>query len=210
MDFRLIETMRVSDSGEVPLLERHLQRLRQSARHFSFKFDSEKLREAINGAMPRGPASMRLLLSQNGDLEISSGTLPSGHPDRLELSTVRVNSKDQFLYHKTTNRTVYEQARIGHDENTDVILINERGELTETTITNIAVYRDGAWITPALSCGLLPGVQRAELLARGDIVEGIIHPEDLSSSDPVRCFNALRGVFEAALSPRERAPRSGG
>ena len=199
MDFRLIETMRVLEAGEVYLLDRHLNRLRRSARHFSFKYDSDRVREQIAGAAPGRPASLRLLLSQNGDSEISSGSLPADNFGRLKLSSVRVNSKNPFLYHKTTKRGVYEEARRDCDANTDVILINERGEITETTITNIAVFRDGQWITPALSCGLLPGVLRAELLARGEIVEGIIHPEDLHSSDPIRCFNALRGIFDVEL-----------
>ena len=199
MDFRLIETMRVLESGEVYLLDRHLHRLRHSARHFSFKYDSDKVREQITEAAPRLPVFLRLLLSQNGDLEISSGAIPTDQFEHLKFSSVRVDSKNPFLYHKTTKRGVYEEARRDCDANTDVILINERDEITETTITNIAVFRDGQWITPALSCGLLPGVLRAELLSRGEIVEGIIHPEDLHSSDPVRCFNALRGTFDVEL-----------
>jgi branched-subunit amino acid aminotransferase/4-amino-4-deoxychorismate lyase len=198
-DFRLIETMRVAEGGEVALLDRHLQRLRQSARHFSFKYDSERIRERIQDAVPRTPSCLRLLLSQNGEVEVSSGPIPAGHAEQLKLSCVQVNSKDPFLYHKTTRRDIYEKARYGCEANTDVILVNERDEITETTITNIAVFRDGAWVTPALSCGLLPGVYRAELLARGDIVEGIIHTGDLVLSDPIRCFNALRGMFEADL-----------
>ena len=199
MDFRLIETMRVLEAGEVYLLDRHLNRLRRSARHFSFKYDSDRVREQIEGAAPRRPASLRLLLSQNGDSEISSGSLPADNFGRLKLSSVRVNSKNPFLYHKTTKRGVYEEARRDCGADADVILINELDEITETTITNRAVFRDGQWISPALSCGLLPGVCRAELLARGEIVEGIIHPEDLHTSDPVRCFNALRGVFDVEL-----------
>ena len=112
---------------------------------------------------------------------------------------MRVNSRDPFLYHKTTNRGIYEEARRDCDIETDAILINERDEITETTIANIAVYRDRQWITPALSSGLLPGVGRAELLARGDILEGVIHIDDLMPGEPIRCFNALRGVFDLEL-----------
>jgi para-aminobenzoate synthetase / 4-amino-4-deoxychorismate lyase len=196
--------MRVSETGEVLLLDRHLQRLRHSARHFSFKYDSDKMRQQILEAAPRQPASLRLLLSQNGNLEVSSGPLHEGHFERLMLSSVRVNSKDPFLYHKTTKRDLYEEARRGCDSDADVILINERDEITETTITNIAAHLDGQWITPALSCGLLPGVCRAELLARGEIVEGVIHPKDIRTSDPIRCFNALRGVFDVELLPSDK------
>jgi len=184
----------------VPLLDRHLHRLRQSARYFSFKYDSEKVQEAIAEAMPREAAFLRLLLSQMGEIELSSGSLPSGHAQRVKLSHVRVNSKDPYLYHKTTKRDIYEEARRGCDEDADAILINERDEITETTITNIAVFRDGAWITPALTCGLLPGVMRAELLAYGKIVEGVIHSRELVSGEPIRCFNALRGVFEVEFN----------
>jgi para-aminobenzoate synthetase/4-amino-4-deoxychorismate lyase len=192
--------MRVGDRREVPLLDRHLHRLRQSARYFSFKYDSEKVQEAISEALPREPGFLRLLLSQSGEVELSSGPLPSRNAQHLKLSHVRVNSKDPFLYHKTTKRDLYEEARRVCDEDTDAILVNERDEITETTITNIAVFRDGTWITPVVTCGLLPGVMRAELLAYGKIVEGVIHVSELSSSEPIRCFNAVRGVFEAELN----------
>jgi para-aminobenzoate synthetase/4-amino-4-deoxychorismate lyase len=115
------------------------------------------------------------------------------------LSTVRVNSGDAFLQHKTTNRTVFEQARRACDEQTDVILINEHDEITETTIMNLAVFRQGQWITPRASCGLLPGVMRAELLARTEIVEGVIPAGELRDGELIRCFNALRGVFDVIL-----------
>ena len=198
-DFRLIETMRVKEDGDVFLLDRHLHRLRQSARHFSFKHDSEKVHDAILEAARPGSTSLRLLLAQSGDIEISAGVIPASNPERLQISDVAVNSKDSFLYHKTTRREIYDRARQECSEGAEPLLVNEDDEITETTITNIAVFREGVWITPALSCGLLPGVFRAELLARGDIVEGIIHPDDLNASDPIRCFNALRGMFEAYL-----------
>jgi branched-subunit amino acid aminotransferase/4-amino-4-deoxychorismate lyase len=61
----------------------------------------------------------------------------------------------------------------------DVILWNQRGEITESTIANIAVETtstDGTvyWKTPALSCGLLAGTLRQSLLASGLLREGII------------------------------------
>ena len=198
-DFRLIETMRVSEGGEVFLLDRHLERLRNSARYFSFKYDSDRVRDAIVKAAPREAACLRLLLSEDGTLDLQTQPLPSRHAERLKLSSVRVDSKDPFLCHKTTRRGVYDQARAECDEDTDAILINERGEITETTIMNVAVLRDGHWITPALSCGLLPGVLRTELLARGEIIEGIIPAHELQPGEVIRCFNALRGVTDLRL-----------
>src|SRR5262245_51670575 len=149
-DFRLFETMRVSEARDVYLLERHLERLRISARYFSFKYDSSKLRDAVLGSIPQTgkPARLRLTLSREGHADVDFAPLPTNSPERLRLSGVSVNSSDPLLLHKTTNRRIYEEARSALDENTDVILINERGQITETTIANIAVLRGGVWITP--------------------------------------------------------------
>jgi para-aminobenzoate synthetase / 4-amino-4-deoxychorismate lyase len=191
-DFRLFETMRVSESGEVALLERHLERLWNSAKYFSFKCDLTELRKRI----PHNPGRLRVTLSADGAFEIEPGPLPADNPRLLKLATVRVESSDPFLYHKTTNRKIYEEAARGCDRQTDVLLVNERNEITETTIANVAVFREGRWITPPISCGLLPGVMRAELLARGEIVERAIAVNDLIPGETIRCFNALRGVME--------------
>src|SRR5579863_5171353 len=102
-DFRLFETMRVSEHGEVLLIERHLDRLRRSAEFFAFSYDSEALRRGI----PQTPGRLRVTLSRDGTLDFESGPLPMGNPRFLKLSRSRVNSKDPFLYHKTTNRKIY-------------------------------------------------------------------------------------------------------
>jgi para-aminobenzoate synthetase/4-amino-4-deoxychorismate lyase len=201
-DFQLIETMRVSESGRVYLLDRHLERLNRSAHHFSFTFDLARVRAQILESIPANPvpACLRLLLSQHGLCSLEQLSLPAGYARRLKLSRVRVDSKDVFLYHKTTRRGVYDEARRECDENTDAILCNERGEITETTIMNIAVFRGGRWVTPRLSCGLLPGVMREELLARGEIVEGVVKANELQDAELVKCFNALRGTLEVPFS----------
>src|SRR5262245_32343301 len=152
-DFRLIETMRVSESGDVYLLERHLDRLSHSATFFSFRCDLPRMREAIVqvASRDRKAAYLRLTLGRGGDMDLELGPLPVGNATRLKLSSVRVNSADMFLYHKTTKRGVYDAARRECDEQTDAILVNERGEITETTVTNIAGLRERQWITPGVS-----------------------------------------------------------
>jgi len=199
--FQLIETMRVSDRGEVYLLERHMDRLTRSARHFHFECNPGRVREAIVRSVPDGGnVYLRLLLAIDGSVEVQAGSLPIGYVERLKLSKLRVDSADEFLYHKTTNRRVYDAARRECDDASDVILVNERGEITETTIMNIALFRAGCWVTPSASCGLLPGVMREELLARNEIVEGVIRADELQDGERVRCFNALRGRFEVGLA----------
>jgi para-aminobenzoate synthetase/4-amino-4-deoxychorismate lyase len=194
-DFRLLETMRVEQPGDVYLLDRHLARLRASAQYFSFQCDIEKLRNAISGLTGQTRSGrLRVLLSRSGEFELDVGPLPAGNPLEVKLSTLRVHSDNIFLYHKTTHREIYDQAGPGE------ILVNERDEITETAIANIAVLRGDRWITPALRCGLLPGVLRAESLERGEIQEGILPADELIPGETIRCFNALRGIFDARFN----------
>jgi para-aminobenzoate synthetase / 4-amino-4-deoxychorismate lyase len=190
--------MRVSASAEVYLLDRHLERLRRSADFFSFECDLDTVRGAILQAIPRNGQAvcLRLQLAKSGETSLELHPLPVSYARFLKLSSVVVDSRDVFLYHKTTNRGVYERARQDCDDQTDVVLVNECGYATETTVMNIAVFREGRWITPSISCGLLPGTMREELLASGELVEGIVPARELQSGEVIRCFNALRGVFD--------------
>ena len=65
-----------------------------------------------------------------------------------------------MLYHKTTRRDRYEDHLSRHPEADDVVLVNEAGEVTETTIANIVARLEGTWCTPPLDSGCLPGVYR--------------------------------------------------
>jgi para-aminobenzoate synthetase/4-amino-4-deoxychorismate lyase len=198
----LLETMRVEADGTIPLLPRHLERLGRSARFFGFSYDAGlpgAILEAASGQTE--PVVLRLVLSKEGDFQLQTKPLPEpGMPSRLVLAKLRVNSADPLLRHKTTARSVYDQAREGYDPATDVILVNERGEITEATIANIAVFRDGRWRTPPVACGVLPGTMRAQLLDEGKIVEGVIHSDELVSAEGIRYFNAVRGISEVHFS----------
>jgi 4-amino-4-deoxychorismate lyase len=74
----------------------------------------------------------------------------------------------------------------------EVIFLNERGEVCEGAITNLFFDRGQGMRTPPLSCGLLPGVLRAELGCK----EEVLLAEDLPK---VRLWvgNALRGLIPA-------------
>mgnify|MGYP001337705099 FL=1 len=77
------------------------------------------------------------------------------------------------------------------------MLWNREGEITEGTIFNVAVERQGVWVTPPVASGLLGGVMRAELLASGALVEGIVLVEELREAGRFRLFNSVRGVCDA-------------
>jgi para-aminobenzoate synthetase/4-amino-4-deoxychorismate lyase len=112
---------------------------------------------------------------------------------RLALHDERVDASDPLLFHKTTLRGRYEAARAAHPEAGEVIFRNERGELTEGSISNLVIQKGGVRLTPPLGAGLLPGVFRAYLLDRGEIREETLYPEDLEGAEGIWLINALRG-----------------
>jgi len=91
-----------------------------------------------------------------------------------------------------------------HPSAHDVVLINERGEITETTRANLAVLFEGSWWTPPLSSGLLPGIERARRLGSGSLKERVLNVEDLRAAEAVATMSSLRG-WRAAVVARDCA-----
>ena len=96
------------------------------------------------------------------------------------------------MYHKTTHRAVYEQARQSAGGADDVLLWNRRGELTESTIANVVIEKDGKRLTPPIESGLLPGVFRGWLLDRGEIDERVVMLDEIKSADRFFLINSVR------------------
>jgi para-aminobenzoate synthetase/4-amino-4-deoxychorismate lyase len=97
------------------------------------------------------------------------------------------------LFHKTTQRAIYENARTDFSDCDDVLLHNERGELTEFTIGNLVVELDAVLITPPVACGLLAGSFRAYLLETGQVVERVVPIERLKDCQRIFRVNSVRG-----------------
>ncbi len=202
-DFELLETLRLD--GEYTLLERHLARMRASAEYFGYPFDEDALRDALENRAQglTGPQRVRLLLARDGAFRIESTPLPDTPQPvfRLALASSPVASSDRFLFHKTTHRAVYDRHRAAFPDADDVILWNERGEITETTIGNLVIEIDGERLTPTRDCGVLAGTFRAELLASGEIREAVVTKPMLHAAQHVWLINSVRGWVEAALDP---------
>ena len=116
----------------------------------------------------------------------------SGHWE-VPIDAVPVQSENEFLFHKTTNRDVYEQARARFPDSPDVLLWNERGEITETTTGNLVVEIGSELYTPPVTCGLLPGTFRRNLLEQRKITEKVIHRSDMNEVSSMWMINSLRG-----------------
>jgi para-aminobenzoate synthetase/4-amino-4-deoxychorismate lyase len=148
-----------------------------------------------------------LVLEQGGRLRIELAPLPAtpAQPVRLVVDPEPVDSASRWLFHKTTRRTVYTSRAARHPRADDVVLVNERGELTETTIANLAVQLDGVWWTPPLEVGLLPGVERCRLVELGQLRERILRPDELRRAEALAVVNSLRGWRPAVLQRRADA-----
>jgi para-aminobenzoate synthetase/4-amino-4-deoxychorismate lyase len=123
---------------------------------------------------------------------------PLPEPYHVAWASRPVNPRDPLLYHKTTHRRVYDEARAAVPGVDDVLLYNDRDELTESCIANVLVELDGRLVTPPVACGLLPGTLREHLLARGMVTERIVTRSELRPGTRIFLANAVRGVWEVA------------
>ena len=119
----------------------------------------------------------------------------------VALAKWPVDRQDRFLFHKTTHRHVYDSNRRAVPDHDDVVLWNEAGEATETTLANLVLRLDAEMITPPLNSGLLPGTFREKLLAEGTIREAIVELKDLSRAEEIFLINSVRGWIPATLDP---------
>lgn len=194
--FELVETLRVDPPpGGAALLEAHLGRLEASADHLGFAVDVNEVRSRVEAIRADEPLRVRVLLDRSGALSLESAPLGPAPDEPWELEVVEqaVRSDDPFVRHKTTHRSVYDQARARAPHAPDVVLCNERGELTETTIGNLVLQIDDKLVTPPVSCGLLPGTFRAKLLADGVVTERVLTVEDLRVAHAAWMVNSVRG-----------------
>jgi para-aminobenzoate synthetase/4-amino-4-deoxychorismate lyase len=185
-------------------LEEHRARLRASAAYLGIDLDEVAVTEALDreaGRFPSKPARIRLLVDRRGRVEIGSAPMSeTSEPLRLALDRAHpVDPADPMLFHKTTLRDRYEAAIDRFPDADDVVLVNTRGEVTETTRANLAVRLQGRWVTPPLDAGLLPGCERAALLAEGSLIEATVTLADLEGADEIAFLNSVRGWKKAML-----------
>ena len=198
LEFKLLETL-LWKEGAYYLLNRHVERVVQSAEYWGYAWDEERiLFELKNAAKSFEQCKMRvrLLVSEGGAVEVISTPLKP-----LKKAVIRahwapqpVDRDNPMLYHKTTQRQVYERALAGVPEGDEALLYNEQGELTEFCIGNLVVELEGRRWTPPLACGLLPGTLRAELLAQQRIEERVLHFEDIKRAERIYLVNSVRGL----------------
>lgn len=200
----LFETLRLEQQNGYIHRALHLERLSASAHRLDYPCNIDALDAALDTAArtSRIPlARVRLVLADDGVITTDVRPFDDTRdgPLRLMLSPHPVSSTDPLLYHKTTARDFYdgERARLAGRGCEEVLFVNERGALTEGSFTNLFVQRDGVLLTPAVACGLLPGVLRRHLIDTGTAREAVLTPRDLENAEALYVGNALRGLVPA-------------
>ncbi len=223
--FYVFESLLLED-GSYFLRERHLARLAGSLVFFGFATAEapgspapeacvrsiiDRARERLDGiarANPAGSHKVRLAVRASGSLDVSAEAVtPLPDPYRIALAPETADSANPFLRHKTSVREPIERAlRLvsgdGMKAADDVVMINERGELTESSRANVVLEMDGVRYTPPLEAGILPGVFRAELLSSGEIRERTLYPRDFESCGRVFIINSVRRFVECVKAVR--------
>jgi len=202
--FCLLETLLWTPESGWAYLDDHIRRLVESADYFGFRADGERIRKRLAAAaaeFPALPRRVRLLVSRDGSVRIKAAPLtPLPSPFRICLARRPVDSRNPFLFHKTTNRRTYRTALRECPGYDDVLLWNERGEVTETTIASVFIELDGVLITPPVLCGLLPGIYRNRMVAEGRARERTVRLDELARCRRIILANSVRGEWQAHLT----------
>ena len=166
----LIETLGYRRDEGYRYLNLQLARLQRSVQALEFKVDIKAVRTRLQAIKSATPLRCRLTVAQDGHCALHTTPLQEKTlPWSVAIAPQRLVSDDQWLRHKTTQRAFYDDMRaalpVGVDE---WLFFNERDELCEGTITNIFIIKaNGKIITPASNCGVLLGIFRQTLLAKG-------------------------------------------
>jgi para-aminobenzoate synthetase/4-amino-4-deoxychorismate lyase len=207
--FSLIETLQAHRVSGARHLHLHLQRLSASARHFGFRCDTTQIAAQVSAVCADLGGDdlhrMRLLLNADGTVDIRTAPMSDSMPSsvRLLLAKQPMQSHDVFLRHKTTLRRRYDLAWQAAEKNGafDTLFVNEKSQITEGGRCNLFIYRDGQWMTPALSEGVLPGIMRRLLLddPTMNAREGVLTLDDLQSAERIMVCSSLRGTLPATV-----------
>ncbi len=187
--------------GRYHLLGEHLDRMAASARELGLAFDraEAEARLAELARVTAQAAVVRLDLSAKGELSVTVRPVPEkpAGPVALMASPFRTDPGDLLLAHKTTSRHFYDQEwrRAQACGCQEALFFNYLGQVTEGAITNVFVRSNGAWATPPITDGLLPGIWRAGFLRETNAVERSLSLDDLLRADEIVIGNSVRGAM---------------
>jgi len=211
-NFQIIESL-LWENENIFLENFHILRMENSAKYFSFNFSKKVLQNKLSNISKKffeinqnndikNSYKIRIFLSKNGELDIKNEIIKNfSDPKNIIISEQKVNSKNEFLYHKTTYKPLYEQEYKKAKEKNffGVIFLNEKNEITEANSSNIFIQKNNKLFTPPIKCGLLAGTFRDFLLQQKKCTEKILTINDLKTADKILLGNSVRRFQEVVV-----------
>jgi len=199
----LLETM-VLEDGSYFLLDRHLNRLADSAEYFGIDIDLTRVRKSLTDYASKialGNYRVRLTVDHAGDSILASTPITEEEQSVREVALADgpIDIDSPFIFNKTTRRGHYARFRASVLDTFDTLLYNDRLELTEFTTGNVVAKVAGSLYTPPIVCGLLAGTFRGELLETGAISERVLLLRDLAEYEDLWFINSVRKWVRVAI-----------
>ena len=179
---RFIETIQVRD-GELRNLTHHNRRMNETRKAVFGVSEQLDIRRYAEGCPVHGIHKCRVVYDREiCEVAFSPYIMRPVHSLRLTYS-------DTVDYHyKSTDRKELEALYSLRGKQDDVLIVRNH-LLTDTSIANVALEKEGVWYTPATP--LLKGTKRAWLLEQGLLAECDIPADDIYSYSRIALFNAM-------------------
>ncbi|ELK56731.1 TPA: bifunctional anthranilate synthase component I family protein/aminotransferase class IV [Neisseria meningitidis] len=209
-NFGIFETLR-AENGRCTLLDRHLCRLKTSARALNLPLPDgceNQIKQYI-ADLPDGAFRVKALLASDG-ISLSRAVLNRlTDKQRVIISPAVLPAQNYLRRFKTTCRALFDQAwQTAETQGAfDSLFFNSDGILLEGGRSNVFIKHRGQWLTPSLDLDILNGIMRQAVLDEpqkylqtNQVIETHITQKTLQEAEEIRLSNALRGVFAAALA----------
>lgn len=192
----VFETVRVKD-GQARWRDWHVESIRESAQALGLKIAEKELSE-----VPSGSGLWRWFVTETGTRSWwSEGVELSPAKYKLQRATTGVWSTSWEARYKTLSYLNRIQARKESEGNdTEVVLLNEKGELASASMANLFWVKKGVIRTPARDCGCRGGTVRRWVLEKSGrrVEEGKWGMEELDGAEEIFLTNARIGIKPVA------------
>lgn len=217
------------DQGRPLFWELHLLRLQKSTTLLAYEVELEKIYgwvmaliqklELKNGKLkilvfrqdgglytPKSPKSQVLILAQEDDTHY--GNTQEGL--NIGLYDQQVKPIHAFSFFKSSQSFIYILAslykqKMGWDE---VLILNDQQHICEASSSNLFIWKDDRWITPAITQGCIDGIFRGALLQymqehQMAFQEDIITQEDFNLAEEAFLCNSQKGMRWIEKTPKK-------
>lgn len=170
----LFETIKVKDSKPI-YLENHIERLENSMNFLGINTDElrDNIYEKIQNIDLNVDCLRIMVLDNNGDYDLYINTRNTDYSDlkytqglKLKVLNQLRDKNNPLVYHKTNNYLLnaYLHKNLLKEGFDEGVFLNQDGNVTEGTYTNLFFIQENTIITPPVTDGMLPGIFRKKLI----------------------------------------------